>query len=258
MSENAGVPELTKALVKAQAVMSAASKSSTNPHFGSKYADLSSIIEAVRKPLTDNGLAFVQLLTSNQDGVTVTTRLLHVSGESIEASCWMPVVQKTPQGYGSAGTYCKRYSLSALVGVASEDDDGNAGSGSGKTAPAPAGVAALKHAATAPKASPSRPRLNDMVKDGPPEPPPHGEEDEPMPEDVHHIAAGVPNHDRTLTFAYGNKKGVALAELDDASIAFYRSGCAKTLADPAKARFHAKETLNLATLDAEMKWRAGI
>lgn len=143
MSTSGGLAKLAEALAKAQSVMGGAAKDKTNPHFGSKYADLASVMDACREPLAQNGLAVVQTTTSNPDGVAVTTKLLHSSGESIESTFWLPVVQKTPQGYGSALTYARRYSLSALVGVAAEDDDGNAASNAGKPPP-PAGVEALK------------------------------------------------------------------------------------------------------------------
>lgn len=145
-SMSPGLPKLAEALAKAQLVMGAAAKDKTNPHFNSKYADLASVMDACREPLAQNGLAVLQLLVNDDKGVAVTTRLMHASGESVESTCWLPVVQKTPQGYGSAISYARRYSLSALVGVTAEDDDGNAASGAGKTPP-PAGVDKLTKAA---------------------------------------------------------------------------------------------------------------
>lgn len=124
------VGKLADALAKAQGAMDAAKKDAANPHFGSKYANLAAVWEAIRVPLAANGLAVVQLSTSDAAGVTVTTQLLHSSGEWIRDRLFLPVVQKTPQGYGSALTYARRYSLAAMVGVAAEeDDDGNAASG---------------------------------------------------------------------------------------------------------------------------------
>lgn len=120
--------ELAAALAKAQATMAGAKKDAANPHFKSRYADLASVWDAIREPLTTNGLSVVQLLRSVQGGVEVETVLLHTSGESIGAVFGVPVTKADPQGYGSAATYARRYSLMALVGVAPEDDDGNAAS----------------------------------------------------------------------------------------------------------------------------------
>ena len=120
--------QLAAALSAAQAVIEGADKGNTNPHFKSKYADLASVWDACRKPLTDNGLSVVQALGSNGDAVTCTTMLLHKSGQFIRTVFEMTPQQKTPQAAGSCATYLRRYSLQALVGVAPEDDDGNAAS----------------------------------------------------------------------------------------------------------------------------------
>ena len=129
--------QLARALAKAQAVMESARKSKTNPFLGKegskagRYADLASVWDACREPLTSNGLSVVQLVTSaDKASVTIETRLLHEGGESISSTLTMPVEKATAQGVGSAITYARRYSLSALVGVApDDDDDGNAASG---------------------------------------------------------------------------------------------------------------------------------
>lgn len=119
-------PRLNAALAKAQGAMLNAKKDVNNPFFGTKYADLAGIIDAIRAPFAANGLAIVQLVHNDDKGVTVVTRLLHESGEQLESSCWVPVVKKDPQGYGSAMTYSRRFGLQALAGVAAEvDDDGN-------------------------------------------------------------------------------------------------------------------------------------
>lgn len=125
--------KLAAALAKAQGQMGAATKDATNPHFGSRYASFAAIWEACRAPLAENGIAVVQQVSCAPGGVTVVTTLIHSSGQHIGSACWLPVAQNTPQAYGSAITYAKRYGLSALVGVvADDDDDGNAAS-----APAP-------------------------------------------------------------------------------------------------------------------------
>lgn len=145
--------ELAAALAKAQGQMEAAAKDSTNPFFHSKYADLASVWGACRKPLADNGLAVTQhpvttfrgepeiVLVKTRSGedratvrgmmnVSLTTRLLHSSGESVESTVSALLPSSDPQTVGSAITYLRRYGLAAMVGVApDDDDDGNAGSG---------------------------------------------------------------------------------------------------------------------------------
>lgn len=123
------IADLAAALCKAQAAMEGAKKDATNPHFKTKYADLAAVWDAIREPLTSNGLSVVQLLRDVQNGVEVETILLHSSGQQISAVFAMPASKQDAQGYGSAATYARRYALMAMVGVAPEDDDGNAAVG---------------------------------------------------------------------------------------------------------------------------------
>lgn len=113
------------AIIKAQSEMPTAKKESVNPAFKSKYADWASVVEAVRKPLADNGLGFVQMLSSTGETVVVVTKLIHVSGEFIESTLALPVAQKTPQAFGSGASYGRRYALMAMLGMSSDDDDGH-------------------------------------------------------------------------------------------------------------------------------------
>lgn len=121
---------LAVALVKAQALIQGAVKDSSNPHFNSKYADLASVWDAIREPLTKNGLAIIQLPRRTQGGVAVETILLHASGQRISGTLEMPCDKATAQGVGSAITYARRFALAAMCGVApvSDDDDGEAAS----------------------------------------------------------------------------------------------------------------------------------
>lgn len=128
MKTSDSIAKIAPALVKAQAAMTAAVKSATNPQFKKKYSDLATVIDAVKGPLIDNGIMFMQAPTNDATGVQVTTRLQHESGEYIESTIYLPVPQQTPQAYGSAITYGKRYSLQSMVGLPSEDDDGQAAS----------------------------------------------------------------------------------------------------------------------------------
>jgi hypothetical protein len=126
MNKSATIENLAKALTAFQSEVATVSKTADNPFFHSKYADLASIIEAIRKPLAKNGLSFSQF----PDGDSLTTILLHTSGEWIEASYTLNAVGKKPQEVGSAITYARRYALGAVLGIATdEDDDGNAASG---------------------------------------------------------------------------------------------------------------------------------
>lgn len=126
MSDN---KQVSAALVKAQRAFGPALKSSTNPHFKSRYADLSACIEAVIDGLHANGLALVQKQHPHDGGVSVETIFIHESGEHLSAGILsVPAAKQDPQGYGSALTYARRYSLMAACGIAPEDDDGNAAS----------------------------------------------------------------------------------------------------------------------------------
>lgn len=121
--------KIAAALVKAQKNFSPALKSATNPHFRSRYADLSACVEAVIDALNDAGIALLQPCHECASGVLVETLFIHESGETFSAGkLHVPAAKQDPQGYGSALTYARRYSLMAACGIAPEDDDGNAAS----------------------------------------------------------------------------------------------------------------------------------
>jgi len=126
---------IASALVKAQKAFGPALKTSTNPHFRSKYADLSACVEAVIDALNNNGIFLLQKNYDCADGIMCETVFVHESGEMLECGIvHFPAVKKDPQGYASALTYARRYSLMAACGIAPEDDDGNkASSPNGKT-----------------------------------------------------------------------------------------------------------------------------
>jgi hypothetical protein len=120
---------IASAFVKAQRAFGPALKTSTNPHFRSKYADLSNCIEAVIDALNANGIGLMQRTYESKDGVMVETIFVHESGEVMECGLLhVPAAKQDPQGYGSALTYARRYSLLAATGLAPEDDDGNSAS----------------------------------------------------------------------------------------------------------------------------------
>lgn len=116
---------LGEALAKAQAEVEGASKDSANPHFRSKYASLAAVIDACRAALSKNSIAVVQAPSAKGSEVTVSTILMHASGEWIEASLTASARDASPQSVGSAVTYLRRYGLMSMVGIAPEDDDGN-------------------------------------------------------------------------------------------------------------------------------------
>ena len=124
-SEN--INELVTALAKAQGEIKPASKSSLNPHFKSKYADLCEVWEACREPLSKNSLVVMQTMGKEDSCLSLITTLAHSSGQWIKSV--YPLVCKdttNPQSWGSAITYARRYTLSSIVGIApDEDDDGN-------------------------------------------------------------------------------------------------------------------------------------
>ena len=149
MQRSESIVDLIKALNKAQAAMETAKKGSYNPFKSAKYADLTSVWAAIRKPLTENGLCVIQIPVNDDvpvdvrgvdsDGVVhsqavvmringerigLETILLHTSGEWVSERFFVPKPEKTdPQTIGSLLTYLRRYALSAIVGVCPEDDD---------------------------------------------------------------------------------------------------------------------------------------
>jgi hypothetical protein len=135
MKTSEQIGELAAALAKAQGEMRHAAKDAQNPHLRNRYADLASVLDACREPLARNGLSVVQPAESGDGVVRVTTRLMHASGQWIESELAIPYATgkgtSDAQALGSALTYGRRYGLSAMVGIAADDDDG-AGAGAKK------------------------------------------------------------------------------------------------------------------------------
>lgn len=122
---------LAAALSKAQAGITGALKDSANPFFKSKYADLASCWDACRRQLTENGLAVVQTIRTENDESLLVTTLAHSSGEWIRSELPIRAKDASPQAQGSAITYARRYALAAIVGLAQIDDDAEAAQGRG-------------------------------------------------------------------------------------------------------------------------------
>lgn len=134
MTTSESINEIAAALAKAQAGMKNATLNKVNPHFRSKYADLAGIRDTVVPVLAQHGIAVTQTLGADQEGRSyVMTRIVHTSGQWIESQCLI-LGAGDMQKMGSAITYARRYSLSAICGIsADEDDDGNAAvNGNGK------------------------------------------------------------------------------------------------------------------------------
>lgn len=113
------INELVRALAAAQKEFRPIKKSAVNPFFNSKYATLDIVIDAVKDALSDNGLAVSQLPTNGE----LKTLLMHSSGQWIMSITPLHAEKRGPQGYGSALTYGRRYALSAILNVSSEEDD---------------------------------------------------------------------------------------------------------------------------------------
>jgi hypothetical protein len=127
--------QIAAAFVKAQKSFAPALKTNTNPAFKSKYVALDGCIEAVIDALNSNGIALMQPTHEDATGVTVETLFVHESGEVMSGGkLHVPADKQNPQGYGSALTYARRYSLMSSCGIAPEDDDGNAASAQQKPA----------------------------------------------------------------------------------------------------------------------------
>lgn len=126
MLKSEQINELSAALAKAQGQIEGAKKSSSNPFFKSKYADLAECWNTCREALTANEISVIQMPEEiNENGrLNITTMLAHSSGQYISSTLTMTVTKLDPQAIGSAITYGRRYALAAMVGLAQEDDDG--------------------------------------------------------------------------------------------------------------------------------------
>lgn len=119
---------ITAALAKALPELESAKKNAANPHLKSKYANLSAVMAAV-EPVRAHGLWYRQVSHDKPDGACIETVYLHDSGEELSAGLtFVKADKQNPQGFGSAMTYARRYSLQCAFGLDAEDDDGHAAS----------------------------------------------------------------------------------------------------------------------------------
>lgn len=126
MQHSENIDMLAAALAKAQGKMEGASKDGLNPHFKSRYATLAAVWDACRGPLSENNLAVVQTASTADEKVTITTTLMHASGQWVRDVLTISSGDGRPQAIGSVISYGRRYQLAAMVGIAPEDDDAEA------------------------------------------------------------------------------------------------------------------------------------
>lgn len=124
MTHSESIAKIASAIVKAQGELNTVAKDATNPHYRSRYATLHGIVESTRETLRKHGLAVVQTF-GQTDGtyIDLTTTLLHESGEWMSGILTVRPAKPDAQGIGSAATYARRYSLSAIIGIVTDDDD---------------------------------------------------------------------------------------------------------------------------------------
>ena len=132
MNKSESIVEISKAMAKFQAEVKQPFKDANNPFFRSKYVPLENVVEAITQEAPKHGISFVQWASNDDTGrVGVSTMIMHTSGEYIEFDpVYMNADKNTAQGAGALISYLKRYSLSAVFGITSDqDDDGNNASG---------------------------------------------------------------------------------------------------------------------------------
>lgn len=146
MKTSESIVKISKALVEFQGEMESVKKGAVNPFFHSKYADLASIIAAIKEPMVKHELAYLQdtpkyehigkIIKYDKKGnqgehtqciITLTTRIIHASGEWIESDCILGLDEWGPQEFGKLLSYARRYGLQAALGLSAEDDDAESG-----------------------------------------------------------------------------------------------------------------------------------
>ena len=128
MEKSESIKNIAVAMCEVQASMESASKSSDNPFFNSKYADLSEVLRCIKGIIPSKNLSFMQMPSFESGVVSVETIVMHSTGEWISSTSSSPISKSNPQGVGDAITYLRRYSLAAIFGLAQQDDDGNSNS----------------------------------------------------------------------------------------------------------------------------------
>lgn len=128
MQTSESITKIAPAIIAAQSSLQSVPKKAFNPHFRSSYADLASIADSIKDTLKANDLAVVQTNRANgTDSLVLVTTLIHSSGEFVSGELEIPLTKKDAQGVGSAMTYGRRYGLSAILGIVTEEDDDGSG-----------------------------------------------------------------------------------------------------------------------------------
>lgn len=123
MKRSESIVELAKSLSKFQKEVNQPMKDKTNPHFRSKFVGLEGVVQAITETAGKHGLSFIQIPINEEDRVGIITVIMHDSGEYIESEpLFMKPMKQDPQAYGACLTYAKRYSLSAMFGITSDED----------------------------------------------------------------------------------------------------------------------------------------
>lgn len=140
MDKSESIKELAGALCKAQSQIRAAEMNATNPFLKNKYADLGSVIEAIRPAMTANGLSVSQLVGGDGSAISLNTIIMHESGEYISEVITFPLGEEKgrslAQSAGAIVTYLRRYALSAMLGVYADEDTDGASNGNKPIQPA--------------------------------------------------------------------------------------------------------------------------
>lgn len=209
MSES--IAALAPAIVAAQAEICAAAKDAVNPHFGNRYADLASVIEAVKSATQKHAIAILQPVTTDGGVACITTLLLHSSGEYIASTLRIPVTKNDAQGVGSAISYGRRYGLQAMLRVPAADDDGN--DASTVTTPRPAA-----------RQVPPPPARTESTGDG------------ASPGDV--------------VLGFGKFKGYRLGDIEKDYLQWLRGQTKQNIDDPSKERFRTRDLTLLSQIES--------
>lgn len=160
MNQTEDIKELVAALSKVQRKLETAKFNRINPYFKNRYADFASCMDVCRVPLSENGFSVMHFCETINDKLFLVTMLAHVSGQWIKSYFPINPVKMDSQSIGSAMTYAKRYSLSAMLGIVSdeEDDDAETANGRGKI------VEITKQQTTAPSAKITPQQINLIKK----------------------------------------------------------------------------------------------
>lgn len=132
---NTGVSSIHASFIAAQAEFGAAVKGAVNPHFKSRYADLSAVLEAVLPALNKHGLGLLYRVHDCDVGVRLEAVVIHTSGEELSSGILhLPVAKNDSQAVGSALSYGKRYLGTGIFALQTADDDGHAATASMRAA----------------------------------------------------------------------------------------------------------------------------